>query len=320
VHGRFVRRSLDLRNWEAANRLAREWEVNGPENTVSMRDAISRYLKDAEARKLKEGSLRKYRQSVKDLEMFGSRPLRSITVEDLRLVRESWAISGTTMLKRLEMIKAFFRFCVDSGWLQSNPAKAIKPPVVKRSATLPFSDDEFKKILDAVEEYPQRHPQSPPEAKKKLRAFIVLMRYSGLRISDACTLRKDRVKDGKLFVYPHKTTDIPVWMPLPKLVLHALAECESRSEFYFYTGNGKVKTWTTEWEERFKKVCVIAGLPKGHSHMLRDSFAVDLLSKGVPLETVAVLLGNSLKVAERHYAPWVKSRQISLEAAVAKIW
>jgi integrase len=65
---------------------------------------------------------------------------------------------------------------------------------------------------------------------------------------------------------------------------------------------------------------VIAGIPKGHSHQFRDTFSVSLLEAGVPLETVAILLGNTLKVAERHYSPWVKSRQVKLEESIEKAW
>jgi integrase/recombinase XerD len=46
-------------------------------------------------------------------------------------------------------------------------------------------------------------------------------------------------------------------------------------------------------------------------------FAVDLLENGVALETVSMLLGHkSIKVTQQHYAPWVKTRQDSLKAAV----
>ena len=44
------------------------------------------------------------------------------------------------------------------------------------------------------------------------------------------------------------------------------------------------------------------------SHRLRDTFAVDLLEKGVPLEEVSKLLGHeSIKTTERHYAKWVNN-------------
>ena len=63
-------------------------------------------------------------------------------------------------------------------------------------------------------------------------------------------------------------------------------------------------------------MCAIAGIPDGHFHRLRDTFSVRLLEKGVPLETVAALLGNTVQVCQKHYEPWVKSRQVKLEEAV----
>jgi len=64
-----------------------------------------------------------------------------------------------------------------------------------------------------------------------------------------------------------------------------------------------------------------ARIPKGTIHRFRDTFAVELLLKGVPIEQVSVLLGHSsLKVTEKHYAPWVKARQDQLERSVRLAW
>jgi integrase len=53
------------------------------------------------------------------------------------------------------------------------------------------------------------------------------------------------------------------------------------------------------------------------SHRLRDTFAVDLLEKGIPLEEVSKALGHeSIKTTERHYAKWVKGRQDRLDTLV----
>lgn len=53
----------------------------------------------------------------------------------------------------------------------------------------------------------------------------------------------------------------------------------------------------------------------------RDAFAVELLLAGVPIERVSILLGHqSVRITEKHYAPWVSSRQEQLEADLAKAW
>jgi hypothetical protein len=37
-------------------------------------------------------------------------------------------------------------------------------------------------------------------------------------------------------------------------------------------------------------------------------------------ENVAAVLGNSVRITEKHYAPWVKARQLELEKAVKLVW
>ena len=58
-----------------------------------------------------------------------------------------------------------------------------------------------------------------------------------------------------------------------------------------------------------------------YNNRLRDTFAVDLLEKGVLLEEVSKLLGHeSIETTERSYAKWVKGRQDRLDALVTGTW
>jgi integrase len=55
--------------------------------------------------------------------------------------------------------------------------------------------------------------------------------------------------------------------------------------------------------------------------MLRDTFAVELLLAGVPIERVSKLLGHSsVTITEKHYAPWNKARQLQAEADLVASW
>jgi integrase/recombinase XerD len=104
----------------------------------------------------------------------------------------------------------------------------------------------------------------------------------------------------------------------PFLVLKALEETPRVSgSHYFWTGNGKTESIVRSWQSRLPTPFELAEVSKGQgnmlSHRFRDTFAVELLLTGVPIERVSILLGHqSVRVAEKHYNPWVRSRQEQL--------
>jgi integrase len=124
-----------------------------------------------------------------------------------------------------------------------------------------------------------------------------------------------------LFLYTAKT-GTPVHTILPDFVVKALdATPKMTEEYYFWTGYGKLSTAVRMWDMRLKRIFEKAKIVKGHAHRFRDTFAVALLLEGVPMERVSILLGHtSIRVTERHYAPWVRSRQEQLEADVSRVW
>ena len=113
-----------------------------------------------------------------------------------------------------------------------------------------------------------------------------------------------------------------MYCPLPPFLVQALgAGVTNGGQFYFWSGNGKVKTVITDWQSKLKELIQLAGVSNGHAHRFRDTFATELLLQGVPLERVSILLGHSsIRITERHYSPWVRSRQEQLEADVRRTW
>lgn len=311
LRGEKFRKSLDLRNWE----------VDGLAVLKSACEAVDGFLSDRQAMKLSEAMMPKYRYVGAEIKtLFGDRPVASITPDEIREMRKGWKLAAITAQKRMEMVKKFFSFCIDAEWIEKSPAKKVKMPAAHYDPTLPFRDQEMEKILWAADSIREAHPKIPAETPKKLKALILLMRFSGIRISDAVMFRRDSLKDNKLLLRQEKTKH-PVWVPLPKHVVQAIKECDEGDEFYFYRHVGKPKSAITEWQQRLKLVYEMAGVVDGHSHRLRDTFSVDLLQKGVALETVSQLLGHtSIKTTQKHYAPWVKTRQDALEAAVKGTW
>jgi len=102
----------------------------------------------------------------------------------------------------------------------------------------------------------------------------------------------------------------------------ALNSCPNRNpESFFWTGESKLTTAAGNQRNYLNRLFRIAGVRGGKTHRFRDTFAVELLPADVPLERVSILLGHSsIKVTEKYYSPWVKSRQAQLEADVRKTW
>jgi integrase len=262
-----------------------------------------------------------FRQLAKFAEETGRRYLEEFNLEALRRFRASWPNRNLSALKKLESLRAFFRFAQESKWIPENPATQISNPKVVDRPTLPFTREEMICILAACDKYGENYGQLGQENKRRLRALVLLLRYSGMRIGDAVMLERDRIKGNKLFLYTAKTGTL-VYCPLPDSLIEALEAAPCTNErYFFWTGQSKPKSAVGDWQRSLQKLFRLADIPGGHAHRFRDTFAVELLLAGVPLERVSVLLGHqSLKVTEKHYAPWVKSRQEQLEADVKRSW
>ena len=86
-------------------------------------------------------------------------------------------------------------------------------------------------------------------------------------------------------------------------------------------GEADLETAIANRRARLQRLFELAKIPNGHAHRFRDTFAVELLLAGVPIERVSVLLGHqSVRITAKHYSPWAKSRQEQLEADLRKAW
>jgi integrase len=59
------------------------------------------------------------------------------------------------------------------------------------------------------------------------------------------------------------------------------------------------------WSDIVGRACVLAGLAPRTFHDLRHSYAIELLTRGAPLELVSLSLGNSVSVCQEYYVGFV---------------
>jgi len=327
---RIPRHSLGLQSLEKAQKRLLQMEATGsrahelPE-TVMITFACERFLDDAMARGLAESTMRKYRQLTKQMidfaEASGKLRLREWNVEATRQFRVSWKDGPRSSLKKLERLRSFFRFAMDAHWVSENPARKVTNPTVRPNPTLPYEREEMTDILAACDIFPDSNGKLGQSNSKRLRAFVLLLRYSGLRIGDASSCAAERLQGDRLLLRMQKTGH-PVHVRLPQFVVDALNSIpRSSARYWFWSGTGTIENNAETWRRRLNRLCVLAGVKDAHPHRFRDTFSVELLNVGVPIERVATLLGHeSVRVTERSYAPWVKSRQDQLDADLERAW
>jgi len=140
---------------------------------------------------------------------------------------------------------------------------------------------------------------------QRLAVLLRVLEYSGLRISDAVKLRKDDVKDGKLFLFRQEKTKEPVRVPLPPFVVDLLESLPLiNGKYFFWSGEGKFETAAGNYRRTLRDLRVLIGTNDIHPHRWRDTFAVRLLEQNVPIEVVSRLLGHkSIEITQAHYSP-----------------
>lgn len=320
--GNYIRQSLKTRSWEEAQKKIAKYEADGEElrgARVSVADAVSDFLADMRSRGLSFHTMYQAeciyrRQLLEWCNKEGYKYLDELDVAALRRLREGWndALPSTRKEKQTKM-RQFFKFCKASGWVKENPALSLTRIKVKQRPTDYFTREEMDVLLS-----------ESLKASHSLYALILLMRWSGLRITDAFTLERRRITDGALMLYQAKT-GVPVWLVLPEKVLSALeleATGKEESRYFFWNGTSQREYAATGMQAAFREL-VRGKFPdkRCHPHMLRDTFAIELLLAGVPIEQVSILLGHAnIAMTAKHYAPWVKARQEQLSASVRMAW
>jgi integrase len=347
VNGAVVRESAKTRSWEQAERLARKMEADtdptrsyqSRSGRISVRQAVQMFLADEEARGLEPSSRKKSRTLFERqfLPWCDARKLMhldQVLPPDLTEFRATWHNGEVTSHRKHERMVSLFGFCVRNEFLRRNPMLVLKKP--KTPDVVPtdyFLPDEFQKIVEATAEYDFGGGNDCRHRAERLRALTLLMRWSGLSILDATTLERERLcrdegGDDQIFLYRAKT-GVPVFIVIPPDVAALLRALPGQNpRYFFWSGNGDPRSAAKAFQRSYWKLFRLADIRKPdstskrcHPHMFRDTFAVELLLAGVPLDQVSLLLGHSsVKITERHYAPFCKARQEQLAAAVKKAW
>lgn len=225
-------------------------------------------------------------------------------VEDARLSLGEQGYSSTSLARKVAAVRSFFRFLLEEGVIDANPAERMQTR--RPSRTLPdvLTEPEVVRLLEAASKRPG------PEGVRD-RVMLELTYAAGLRVSEVVgpqglelsALSLDggwvRVygKGGKERlspVYPGIVRQITAYVRdvRPQLLVHAKRRGPVASAL-FLNSRGYPMTRQGYWFV-LKKAAARAEITRRLTpHTLRHSFATHLLRGGAPLRHVQELLGHA---------------------------
>ena len=229
-------------------------------------------------------------------------------------------LDPASTVRHISTVRVFFRVLHANREIPENPARLLERPTKWRKIPNVISPGQMRKLIEAP---------GPDHGDLWIRdrAILELMYAAGLRASEVGSVRVNEwypvIASLSVIGKGNKQRIVPVGMPAAQALTRWLetqrADIVKANEAQadhrlFVSIRGKPLERVAIWG-LVKKYATIAGLHDVHPHVLRHSFATDLLRGGCDLRTVQEFLGHSSVVTTQIYTHVEKSR---LREIVAK--
>ena len=211
-----------------------------------------------------------------------------------------------SIARQIASLSHFFQWAVEQGLCATNPTAQIKVPRMQRLAPRWLTKSEQRALLRVVERdlfFPYVFYSQRRITRRRDAAIVVLLLHTGLRVGELTSLQMQAVdlkeRSGWIEVRAGKGRKTRI-VPLNAVARRALqAWLQVRPEvseghvFIVVERSHHGPLSSRSVQRAIRRYGELAGLPKLTPHMLRHTFAKNLVEAGVSLEKVAALLGHS---------------------------
>ena len=225
------------------------------------------------------------------LRLFADCPLRSITDEHVKVLRDRKKHAPTAANARIKALHVLFKWGRSKGGLTHNPAQGAEKLKV-------FGDGHHSWTEQEREQFKTRHLVG-----SKARLAFALLFHTGQRRSDVVLLGRQHVHNGRLSFTQMKNrrnNPVPVEIPIAQELLHVLA-ATTTGDLTFLTNEQNKPFTAAQFGDWFRRRCDEAGLSHCSAHGLRKSAATFHADNGCTAHELMAILGwLSLSEAERY--------------------
>lgn len=269
-----------------------------------LEDVLKEYKYYCIAKGFTEKTIKNKHQELKHLKKFlyekrAVTELESISIHDLKAYlryKQQSGLKPQSIVSMFKMIKAFFNWCKNEGYLKENIAQDIVTPKVPKVVLKGFSTDEVSKMIDSFSY------ENYFEARNK--AIIAMLADCGLRSKEIRELQTINVKETTILVNGKGNKERMIFIsPALKRILIKYERIRKEyfkdkvvnDKYYFLTYKGDMMSHIA-LDNIVKEAGRRAGIEgkKVSPHRFRHFFSVQfLLNANGDIYTLSKLLGHS---------------------------
>lgn len=232
------------------------------------------------------------------------------SVEATSVMVRSWVvslkengISSRSINRKLTALRSFYNFCIQSGWLETNPASTINALKTKKQLPVFVSNESMELLL--------AEGQNSTDFNELRDNLIIEVLYqTGMRRSELVQLKEGDIDFSrsvmKISGKRNKQRFVPFQDKMARVLktyLQAKHHKFGRVENHLILNNkGKAADEHLIYRTVNKKLKQFSSLTKTSPHVLRHTFATHLLNNGASLIAIKELLGHSNLAATQVYA------------------
>lgn len=225
-----------------------------------------------------------------------------VAVNDVRSWIASLMASGCeprSVRRKLQSLRAFFRYMMKSEGIPSNPAMAIPLPKIPKRLPEVIKAEEVERVLEDSESLISGNPED--EALMRDNLIIEILYSLGLRRAELIAISDPDISISSGEIKIHGKRDKDRVVPVPAPLLHKI-RCWQILRDSLWPGLPEPRPLLVAKGKRISPSQVylavkrsLAGVASGKKspHALRHSFATSMLNEGAEINSVKEFLGHA---------------------------
>ncbi|MBP7768814.1 tyrosine-type recombinase/integrase [Candidatus Woesebacteria bacterium] len=225
-------------------------------------------------------------------------------IEDFKELLKRQRYTGKSISRKINSIKAFFRYLQNNGAIELNPADIITHPKYDQTPPRILSKTEYRALRDAC------------RGDARMAAVVEVLLQTGMRISELAALQvPDMDLDHNVItIQPQEARGarrVPLNAAAKQAVMDYLAvRPRAREKIVFLTKTCRpflVRNIRTALDRYFR----LAGIKDAKVNDLRHTFIVEQLKAGTPLVYISQLVGHKRITTTEKYLKFIEAPDLN---------